>query len=347
MRALLFIYWFFCYSVMLVTVVVALARSLFFGRYRKLLPADSAAVDWTALNAEKAHFLLVLSFSFIMAGATLAILWPEAAPADPTILRFNSAQSILSFVTISGVCLGLWATPAFALALMPRFRHARRLLGLLAGLAAALWLANAILWSGPWNYYLSLLVFGSYALTIGGISVSGIVISGIGASRRRRQPLADRISPFWQNVSTLASWLTLAYLPAFVFFDLLPPVTKLSTAGFRFFPLFFVSWCLVYLANVLRQMACSLLPLPAAPPPGQPVPSAGACRGLDEACMASHGLSEREREMARQLCAGRSYKEIAAALDLSVATIKTYIIRLYAKLGAASKIDVINKLRGS
>ena len=63
--------------------------------------------------------------------------------------------------------------------------------------------------------------------------------------------------------------------------------------------------------------------------------------------MASHGLSEREREMARQLCAGRSYKEIAAALDLSVATIKTYIIRLYAKLGAASKIDVINKLRGS
>ena len=60
--------------------------------------------------------------------------------------------------------------------------------------------------------------------------------------------------------------------------------------------------------------------------------------------MEAFGLSPRERETARHLVAGMSYKEIAGALDISVATIKTHISRIYEKTGARSKIELLNKI---
>lgn len=55
--------------------------------------------------------------------------------------------------------------------------------------------------------------------------------------------------------------------------------------------------------------------------PPAPVPAAGE---LD--------LSEREREVLRLLAEGLLYKQVAAALDLSVETVKTYVRRIYRKL---------------
>jgi DNA-binding CsgD family transcriptional regulator len=50
-------------------------------------------------------------------------------------------------------------------------------------------------------------------------------------------------------------------------------------------------------------------------------------------------LTPREREVVRQVAAGQSNKEIAAALGVSVRTIEHHITNLYRKLGARSKAD--------
>lgn len=49
------------------------------------------------------------------------------------------------------------------------------------------------------------------------------------------------------------------------------------------------------------------------------------------------GLSMREMQIARQLAAGASEKQVAARLGLSPRTVHTYLERLYAKLGVQSR----------
>jgi DNA-binding NarL/FixJ family response regulator len=52
-------------------------------------------------------------------------------------------------------------------------------------------------------------------------------------------------------------------------------------------------------------------------------------------------LSEREEEAARQTAAGRSNKEIAALLKLSVKTVETYRARAMEKLGLRSRSELV------
>ncbi|KPA22588.1 Response regulator protein VraR [Shimia sp. SK013] len=49
------------------------------------------------------------------------------------------------------------------------------------------------------------------------------------------------------------------------------------------------------------------------------------------------GLTERERETLRGLCAGKSNKEIARDLDLQEVTIKLHVKKILAKLGAKNR----------
>ena len=51
-------------------------------------------------------------------------------------------------------------------------------------------------------------------------------------------------------------------------------------------------------------------------------------------------LSPREREIARALARGMSNAEICAALFISLATVKTHVSRVIAKLGVESRTQV-------
>jgi DNA-binding CsgD family transcriptional regulator len=56
------------------------------------------------------------------------------------------------------------------------------------------------------------------------------------------------------------------------------------------------------------------------------------------------GLSKREREIARLLVAGYSGVNVAAISGLSENTVRTYVRRLYLKLGVANRADLVRKL---
>lgn len=61
--------------------------------------------------------------------------------------------------------------------------------------------------------------------------------------------------------------------------------------------------------------------------------------------VASLGISPRELAVLHELAAGRSNKEIGAALHVSPNTVKTHVARLYEKLGASRRTDAIARAR--
>lgn len=60
--------------------------------------------------------------------------------------------------------------------------------------------------------------------------------------------------------------------------------------------------------------------------------------------MRYYGLSKREQETIIKLAQGLSYKEIADAMFVSEATIKTHVARANTKTNSGSKVEIINKL---
>lgn len=56
------------------------------------------------------------------------------------------------------------------------------------------------------------------------------------------------------------------------------------------------------------------------------------------------GLTEREREVLRQLADGRSNREIADALFIGEATVKTHLGNIYEKLGVANRVQAVAKV---
>ncbi len=57
-------------------------------------------------------------------------------------------------------------------------------------------------------------------------------------------------------------------------------------------------------------------------------------------------LSEREAEIAVLIARGMANKQIAAELGIAPATVRTHIYNLYQKVGARSRVELLNKLRG-
>jgi DNA-binding CsgD family transcriptional regulator len=83
---------------------------------------------------------------------------------------------------------------------------------------------------------------------------------------------------------------------------------------------------------------------------GDPVFGAGRCAVVRvETSARAHGqamegLSRREREIARLLVAGYSGVNVAAIAGLSENTVRTYVRRLYTKLGVSNRADLVRKL---
>ncbi|QLC26972.1 response regulator transcription factor [Parasphingopyxis algicola] len=66
---------------------------------------------------------------------------------------------------------------------------------------------------------------------------------------------------------------------------------------------------------------------------------------INDAAIASLGLTPRECEVLEQLAAGQSNKEIARSLGISPNTVKTHIARLYEKLEVQRRTQAIDKAR--
>ena len=83
---------------------------------------------------------------------------------------------------------------------------------------------------------------------------------------------------------------------------------------------------------------------------GDPVFGAGRCAVLRVQPQETPGnalmetLSRREREIARLLVAGYSGVNVAAISGLSENTVRTYVRRLYGKLGVSNRADLVRKL---
>ena len=52
-------------------------------------------------------------------------------------------------------------------------------------------------------------------------------------------------------------------------------------------------------------------------------------------------LTQKEKAVYLRLCTGESYKEIAAAFDVSLNTTRTHIKRIYSKLGVRSRTAAV------
>ncbi len=65
---------------------------------------------------------------------------------------------------------------------------------------------------------------------------------------------------------------------------------------------------------------------------------------IQESTWSRFSLTPREREMATLIAQGQSNKEIASNLGISEATVRTHIYNLFQKVGAQSRIDLLNML---
>jgi len=74
-----------------------------------------------------------------------------------------------------------------------------------------------------------------------------------------------------------------------------------------------------------------------------------AARVLDRVATIGRGgavgpiLSDRELEVLTELARGRGNKEIAASLNLSESTVKTYVARIFGKLDASGRTEAVTK----
>jgi DNA-binding NarL/FixJ family response regulator len=84
-------------------------------------------------------------------------------------------------------------------------------------------------------------------------------------------------------------------------------------------------------------------PMPTTKPSLTPSISTVASGALDAAAV-QYRLSAREREIARLLIEGYAALNVAALLELSENTVRTYVRRLYKKLNVSNRADLVCRL---
>ncbi|MDQ3035283.1 MAG: helix-turn-helix transcriptional regulator [Myxococcota bacterium] len=66
-----------------------------------------------------------------------------------------------------------------------------------------------------------------------------------------------------------------------------------------------------------------------------------------QALLASTPLTPRERDVVGRLVSGHSTREIAQSTGLTVATVNTYLKRIFAKLGVHSRVELLARVTGT
>jgi DNA-binding CsgD family transcriptional regulator len=61
-----------------------------------------------------------------------------------------------------------------------------------------------------------------------------------------------------------------------------------------------------------------------------------------ENILTRYGITKREREIIKQVCAGKSNQEIADTLFISLQTVKDHTHRIYLKMDIKSRVQLIN-----
>jgi DNA-binding CsgD family transcriptional regulator len=72
--------------------------------------------------------------------------------------------------------------------------------------------------------------------------------------------------------------------------------------------------------------------------------SATAFEPVSDTTLSRFALTPREKEMTALIAQGLSNKEIAGHLGISEATVRTHIYNLFQKVGAQSRIELLNLL---
>ncbi len=75
------------------------------------------------------------------------------------------------------------------------------------------------------------------------------------------------------------------------------------------------------------------------------VPASVGVDQLYEAFLTKYGITGREREIILKVVQGKSNADIARELVLSIATVKTHLHNIYAKLGVDSRYDLLARVR--
>jgi DNA-binding CsgD family transcriptional regulator len=75
------------------------------------------------------------------------------------------------------------------------------------------------------------------------------------------------------------------------------------------------------------------------------VPASIEVDELFEAFLGKHGITGREREIILKVVQGKSNADIARELFLSVATVKTHLHNIYAKIGVDGRYDLLARVR--
>lgn len=57
-----------------------------------------------------------------------------------------------------------------------------------------------------------------------------------------------------------------------------------------------------------------------------------------------HGITKRERQIVLEICSGKTNREIAETLFISLQTVKDHTHRIYSKLGIGSRVQLIKKM---
>lgn len=80
---------------------------------------------------------------------------------------------------------------------------------------------------------------------------------------------------------------------------------------------------------------------PGSPDPAIPAPD----RGVDAVRPGGSALSEREKEVARLVLEGKTYREIGEAIYMSPRTAEHHIARIRRRVGAENRSDLLVRLR--